>query len=180
MRVKITVKGKNKLPGSSRFLFVCNHISWLDPAIAMVILRKYHIAFISRKENYSYPIANKFLYKTACLAIDRDNDREALKTINKAVEFLKSGACAIGIYPEGWITKDGKLQEFRHGAFRIAKKAEAPVVVAKISGAEKILKKPLWKKCEVLLEIKDVIPKEYVSEHKTKEISEHAREIMIN
>lgn len=179
MRVKIDFKGREFLPKNSQFLFVCNHISWLDPAIALVLLRKYHIAFISRKENFSYPVANKFLYKTACLALDRENNREALKTINRAGEFLKNGVCAVGVYPEGWITKTGELQEFRHGAFRIAKKGEAPVLVAHLSGAEKILKKPLWRKCTVTFELKGLIPAEFVAEHKTAEISELAREIMI-
>lgn len=168
------------IPEDGKFLLVCNHISWLDPAIAIALLRRYHIAFISRKENYSYPIANKYLYKAACLALDRENNREALKTINKAAEFLKDGVCAIGIYPEGWVTKTGKLQEFRHGAFRIAKKGEAPVVVVHLSGAERILKKPLWRRCTVNFDIKGIIPKEFVAEHKTNEISDAAREIMLS
>ena len=180
LRVKINFKGKEFFPKDSRFLLVCNHISWVDPAIAIVLFRRFHIAFISRKENYTYPIANKFLYKTACLALDRENNREALKTINKAAEFLKDGVCAVGVYPEGWVTKTGELQEFRHGAFRIAKKGEAPVIVTHLSGAEKILKKPFWKKCTVDFEIKGVIPAEYVAEHKTVEISDLAREIMMS
>ena len=179
LNVHVHLEGKEKLPENCRFLLVCNHISWIDPAISIVLLQKYHIAFISRKENYSYPLAKQFLYKTACLAIDRDNNREALKTINQAAEFLKSGECAIGIYPEGWITKTGEIQEFRHGAFRIAKKGEAPIVVATISGADKALKKTLWKRCDVTLTIRDVIPADYVAAHKTAEISDFAREIMM-
>lgn len=179
MHVRIKVTGREYIPKDGKFLLVCNHISWLDPAIAIVLLQRYHIAFISRKENYSYPIANKYLHKTACLAIDRENNREALKTINKASEFLKNGVCAIGIYPEGWITKTGELQEFRHGAFRIAKKGEVPVVVAHISGADRILSKPFWKKCTVNFDIKGLISTDFVSEHKTVEISSLARKMML-
>ncbi len=179
MRIKIVFKGKEFFPKDSKFLLVCNHISWMDPAVAIVLFRKFHIAFISRKENYTYPIANKFLYKAACFALDRDNNREALKTINKAADFFKMGICAIGIYPEGWVAKNGKLQEFRHGAFRIAKKAEVPILVAHISGAEKILKKPFWKRCTVDFEIKGIIPAEFVSKHKTLDISTAARELML-
>ena len=93
-------------------------------------------------------------------------------------EFIKNGICSIGIYPEGWVSKSGELLEFRHGSFRIAKKAECPVVVAHISGTDKILKKPIWKKAEVLLEIKGVIDTEFIKAHKTIEISDFARKIM--
>lgn len=179
LRVRIHFSGKEYLPEDSRFLLVCNHIAWLDPAIAIVLFRKYHLAFISKKENYSYPIANKFLYKAACLALDRENNREALKTINKAAELIKDDVCAVGIYPEGWVSKSGELLEFRQGAFRIAKKAECSVIVTHISGADKILKKPFWKKCDVYFEIKGVVPVEFVREHKTAEISDFAREIMM-
>lgn len=180
LRVKIKPNGKDYLPKDCRFLLVCNHISWVDPAVAIVLLRRYHIAFISRKENYTYPIANRFLYKAACLAIDRNNNREALKTINKAAGFIEDGVCAVGIFPEGWITKDGELQDFRNGAFRIAKKSGAQVLVAHISGAETIFRKAFWKKCTVNFEIKGVIPSEFVETHKTNEIGEKAREIMLS
>lgn len=178
LRVHIRFSGKEYLPKNCRFLLVCNHIAWLDPAVALVHLKKYHLAFISKKENYSYPIAGPFLHKTACLGIDRENDREALKTINKAAELIKDDVCPIGIFPEGWVSKTGELLEFRHGAFRIAKKAECPVIVCKITGSDKIFKKRLFKKCEVHFEIKGVVPLEFVKEHKTFEISKLAREIM--
>ena len=177
-RVNVHISGKEFIPENGNFLFVCNHIHWLDPAVPLLLFRKHHIAFISKKETHSYPVAGSFLHEAACLPIDRENDREALKTINHAAEFIKNGICSIGIYPEGWVSKTGELLEFRHGAFRIAKKAECPVIVAKISGTDKILKKPLWKKCDVSLEIKGIIGADFVKEHKTLEISNLAREIM--
>ena len=124
-------------------------------------------------------VIGPMMHKILCQLINRENDREALKTINHAAEFIKNGTCSIGIYPEGWVSKSGELMEFRHGSFRIAKKAECPVVVAHISGTDKILKKPIWKKAEVLLEIKGVIDTEFIKAHKTVEISDFAREIMI-
>ena len=178
-RVKVHISGREFIPKDGNFLFVCNHIHWPDPAVPLLLFRKRHIAFIRKKETHSYPVAGSFLHEAACLPIDRENDREALKTINHAAEFIKNGICSIGIYPEGWVSKSGELLEFRHGAFRIAKKAECPVIVAQISGTDKILKKPIWKKHEVFLEIKGIIDEEFIREHKTVEISNFAREIMI-
>lgn len=179
LRVKIKVSGLEQVPEKENFLFVCNHIHWLDPAVPLLLFRKRHIAFISRKENHAYPVAGSFLHEAACLPIDRENDREALKTINRAAQFITDGVCSIGIYPEGWVSQNGELMEFRNGAFRIAKKAGCPVVVAHISGTDKILKKPFWKKREVFLEIKGIVPKEFVFENKTAEIGNLAREIMV-
>ena len=178
-RVKVHISGKEFIPENVNFLFVCNHIHWLDPAVPLLLFKKRHIAFISKKETHSYPVAGPFLHEAACLPIDRENDREALKTINHAAEFIENGICSIGIYPEGWVSKSGELLEFRHGAFRIAKKADCPVVVAHISGTDKILKKPIWKKCDVCFEIKGIIDREFIKNHKTIEISNFARKIMV-
>lgn len=177
-RVKVKILGDELVPKDGNFLLVCNHIHWLDPAVPLLLFKKHHIAFISKKETHSYPVAGSFLHKAACLPIDRENDREALKTINKAAQFISDGICSIGIYPEGWVSKDGTLQEFRHGSFRIAKKANCPVVVAHITGTDKVLRFPFWKKCEVVFEIKGIVPTEFVKENKTLEISNFAREIM--
>lgn len=179
LRVKISVSGMEKVPANENFLFVCNHIHWIDPSVPLLLFKKRHIAFISRKENLAYPVAGSFLHEAACLPIDRENDREALKSINKAAQFIADGVCSIGIFPEGWVSKSGELMEFRNGAFRIAKKAGCSVVVAHISGTEKIFKTPFWKKREVIFEIKGIVPKEFVLENKTAEIGALAREIMI-
>lgn len=177
LRVKISVSGKELVPENGNFLLVCNHIHWLDPAVPLLLFKKRHIAFVSKKETHSYPVAGSFLHQAACLPIDRENDREALKTINKAAQFITDGVCSIGIYPEGWVSRDGTLQDFRHGAFRIAKKAGCPVVVTHISGTDKVFV-PFWKKRKINFEIKGVIPSEIVKTHKTIEISDLAREIM--
>lgn len=179
LRVKIHVSGREFIPKDRRFLMVCNHIEWIDPAVGLMVFRKHRIAFISRKENYAYPVAGKFLHKTACLPIDRENNRDALRTINRAAEMISEGTCAIGIFPEGWVTKTGELQDFRNGAFRIAKKAECPVVVTHISGTDKVFHKPFWKRCDVYYDIKGVVPAEFVLEHKTAEIGNYARELML-
>ncbi|MBR2042446.1 MAG: 1-acyl-sn-glycerol-3-phosphate acyltransferase [Oscillospiraceae bacterium] len=178
LRVKVHFEGKEFIPKDSKFLLVCNHLCWMDPAVPLLIFKSRRIAFVSKKETHSWPVAGSFLHETACLPIDRENNREALKTINSAAELIEKGVCSIGIFPEGWVSQSGELLEFRPGAFRIAKKACCPVVVCHISGTEKISKTPVWKKRNVYFEIKGVIPEEYVIEHKTAEISELAREIM--
>lgn len=145
-RVKVKITGKELVPENGNFLFICNHIHWLDPAVPLLLFRKRHIAFISKKETHSYPVAGSFLHEAACLPIDRENDREALKTINHAAEFIKNGTCSIGIYPEGWVSKSGELLEFRHGSFRIAKKADVPLLLPIFPELTKFLKNRFGKK----------------------------------
>ena len=110
-------------------------------------------------------IIGKLMHKTMCQMIDRENNREGLKTILNCIRLLKEGECSIGAFPEGYITKDGKLQHFRSGIFKIAMKANVPIVVCTVKGSENILRsaarlKPVDVDFHVLGVVK---PEEYAS-----------------
>ena len=65
-----------------------------------------------------------------------------------------------------------------HGAFKIAKKAECPIVVATIKNTEYIMSNMPLKRTHVYLDYIGIIDKEFVSEHNTVQISNVAREMM--
>ena len=90
INVKVVVNGKEKIPENSRFLFVANHRSNFDPVIARAMLGKYDLNFISKPQNFDLPIVKRFLHRMKFLAIDRDNPRSSLKTLNKAIEYIKN------------------------------------------------------------------------------------------
>ena len=180
LRVKVTVTGMEKLPKDSRFLFICNHLSMADPIVVWDKLRDYNISFIGKPSLSKLPILWRLAYGAGCLAIDRENDREALKTIITAANYLKKDICAMGIYPEGTRSKDGKMLPFRAGAFKIAQKANVPLVIASISGTDKIKRRCPLRSTRVNLNILEVIPAEKVKSLGTAELSEYAHGIMEN
>ena len=54
---------------------------------------------------------------------------------------MRAEQADFGIYPEGSRSKTGELQEFKSGAFYLAKKADAPIVVMAVWNTEKVGKK---------------------------------------
>ena len=86
----------------------------------------------------------------------------------------------MGIYPEGTRSKDGKMLPFRAGAFKIAQKANVPLVIASISGTDKIKRRCPLRSTRVNLNILEVIPAEKVKALSTAELSEYAHGIMEN
>ena len=176
--VRPVVTGLEKLPKDGRFLFVSNHCSIFDPMIVMDRLRDFNISFISKPENMAIPIAGKTLYGAGFLAIDRENDRNALKTILTAADYLKRDLCSIGIYPEGTRSKTGQLLPFHAGSFKIAQRAKVPVVVACVRGSEKAQVVNPFSSNRIWLEILDVIPAETVISQRTDALAEQAREMI--
>jgi 1-acyl-sn-glycerol-3-phosphate acyltransferase len=59
--------------------------------------------------------------------IDRLNPRDAMASIERAVNTIRNGQSVI-LFPEGTRTSDGKLQPFKRGAFTLAAKSGVPVV----------------------------------------------------
>lgn len=179
--VKVHIEGMDKIPDDGKFLFLCNHISIYDPIISIAYLAEKNIGFVSKKENITIPFAGKYILKSGCVGLDRENAREAVKAINQAADYITNGVCAMGIYPEGMVNKSAKgLLPFRNGAFKIAKKAKVPLVVAVISNTRKINENILRRRTHIYLKIVETISYEEIADIKTNEIGEMVREKMYN
>ena len=172
LRVKIHTTGIEKIPKEQKMLFVGNHRSNFDPIVEWLVLKKWEIAFISKADNFKVPFFGRFIRKCCFMAIDRENPRKALVTINKATELLCDNEVSIGVYPEGTRSKSGELLPFHDSVFRIAKKADSPIVVMSIRGTERIHKNVLRRRTDVYLDIAKVILADEIKAKKTHEIGE--------
>lgn len=175
VRVKICVTGKEKLPTEERFLLVCNHRSNYDPLVTWLAFRKSELAFVSKEGNFKIPFFGRLIRKCCFMAIDRENPRNAVKTINKASELLKNDEVSVGIYPEGTRSKSCELLPFHNSVFKIAQKAGVPIVVCSIEGTEKIAKRTPWRSTRVQLCVLEIISKEDVARLRTAELGERVR-----
>jgi 1-acyl-sn-glycerol-3-phosphate acyltransferase len=72
--------------------------------------------------------------------IDRSNPRDALVSIERAAQTIRSGQSVI-LFLEGTRTRDGKLQPFKRGAFTLAAKSGVPVVPMTINNTFGIMPK---------------------------------------
>ena len=120
------------------------------------------------------------MHKLMAQLINRENDREALKTILKCIEILKEDKASVAVFPEGGIlTEDGKLHHFKPGVFKIAQKANVPIVVCTLKNTKDVVRNLLrFKKSRVELNVLEVIPAETVKARKTVEIAEYCHDLM--
>ena len=178
--VRLHTKGLEKTPQEGRFLLVCNHLFIADPGILLHCFKHSQLAFITKKENLSLPIIAPIMHKILCQPIDRENDRSALKTILKCISLIKEDKCSIGVFPEGYTSKDGKLHHFRPGVFKIAQKTNVSIVVCTIQNTKPIFKNlAKLKKTDVELHLVEVIPPEEIKGLSTVEVSDRIYACMI-
>lgn len=179
MRVKLHISGKENLP-REKFLLVGNHLSFMDPVITMGVLRSYRMGFVGASNAiFKFPIIDKLLHKNFCIPINRESAKDGVKMVNEAAEIIKSGQASVGIYPEGRRNLEGgEMLPFKNGAFKIAKKANCPIVVAVIKNVEKIKQNIPFKRTHVYLDFAAVIQPEEFAEKNTQQIGEHVRELI--
>lgn len=177
--VHVNVTGLDRLPKEGRFLLVSNHRFAFDPLVFYAVMPQAELAFLSKKENFSIFIVAQIMRKVLCLSVDRDNDRESLKSILKAIQFIKDDKASIAAFPEGKTNRtEDALLPFRNGVFKIAQKANVPIVVCSLVNSCAILKNMFRKHTEVWLDVLRVVPAEDLVGKTTIEIGEHVHAIM--
>lgn len=180
-RIHIRVEGAEKVPVDTPFLFVSNHRSKFDPMAAWIVFNRSKIAFISKESNFHIPWFGRIIRKCCCMAIDREDPRKAIATINHAASLLESGEVSVGVYPEGTRSTECVLLPFHSAVFKIAQKAGAPIVVTTIEGTEKINKNFIRHRTDVTIKVLDVItPYEIAEAKRSSVISDRVYETISN
>lgn len=173
VRAKINVKGEEKFPKDTRVMLVCNHQHDFDPAVILSVFPDAELGFIGKKEIYTLmPFVSKAMHRINSLLIDRENDREAAKTIINAIKLIKEDTASVAIFPEGYTSLECKLLPFRNGCFKIATKTNVPIVVCVLNNTRQIPKNMFLRKTEVEFRLVDVIYPEQCEGLNTTEIGD--------
>ena len=180
LRIRVKQSGVEKVPMDGRFLLVCNHCNDSDPIILLYCLRAFQLAFISKRENSTMFVIGPMMHKLQCQLINRENDREALKTILKCIQILKEDKASVAVFPEGGIlSEDGKLHHFRPGVFKIAQKANVPIVVCTLKNTKDVVRNiKHLKPSSVEMKVLEVIPAEQLKGVTTVDIAHRCYDLM--
>lgn len=121
---RLKVEGLENLPKKSNYIIAANHFSFLDPVVIGAAIPK-----------RVYWVATRHLYKISWLKyfFNLINALPSGNSSIRALELLNNDK-NIGLFPEGRLSRDGKLKEFRRGVAMLALKTGRPVVPCAIIG----------------------------------------------
>lgn len=134
---KMEVQGVENIPKDTPVLFTPNHQGMYDVPAMITGLDAPH-GLVAKKEALKYPVLRTWMKYLHCVFIDRENPREAVKALNETAENIKNGYSMV-IFPEGTRARCDTLNEFKHGAFKVAKKCGCPIVPVCIDGTYRIM-----------------------------------------
>ena len=120
---------------------MANHQSQFDIPILYTLLPGVPLSFVAKQSLFSIPFLGWAMRAAGHIAIDRDNRRKAMHSIDQAVRWAKQGARII-IFPEGTRNKNlEQLAEFKVGGMILALKCGLPIVPLVLAGTGEILPK---------------------------------------
>jgi 1-acyl-sn-glycerol-3-phosphate acyltransferase len=128
---KLKIRGLENISNNSKNLFVMNHASFFD--IHAVYAIKPNITWLSKKELLKIPIIGPGFKLTGGILMDRNNFAESLENLHNIVSKAREGF-ALGIFPEGTRTEDGKIHKFKRGFVRILRKSGLDLLPVTLNG----------------------------------------------
>ena len=125
---RFEVRGDENIPTRGAAILVCNHVSFVDPVLLMAASPR-PIRFIMDHNIFKIPVLGWFfrLAKAIPIAPQREDPRTYEIAFETARAVLDDGEL-LCIFPEGAITRDGQLGEFKGGVMKLLERTPVPVV----------------------------------------------------
>ena len=112
---------------NKEYIFVSNHISYLDIPMMMKVIRGQKVRILGKAEMNKIPVFGA-IYKRGTVSVDRTSVKQRSKSINELISFIHK-KISVFICPEGTFnTTHQPLKSFYDGAFRIAIETQKPIL----------------------------------------------------
>jgi 1-acyl-sn-glycerol-3-phosphate acyltransferase len=128
---RLRVEGRERLPWRGPAVLVANHLSMLDILVVYGLFRPFK--WVSKAELFRVPFVGWNMAMNDYVPLRRGEAESVRRMMDHCRRHLAAGTPVL-VFPEGTRSRDGRLQRFKDGAFRLALEAGCPVVPVAITG----------------------------------------------
>lgn len=132
------VVGRERLPWRGPAVIVANHQSLVDILVLYGLYRPFK--WVSKAENFRLPVVGWNMVLNDYVRLTR-GDRESIRAMMEHCARHLAAGSPVLIFPEGTRTRDGRLQAFKDGAFRLAMDTGVPVIPVALQGTYETMPK---------------------------------------
>lgn len=137
---RLRIENASVVPASGPVLLVANHVSYLDPPLVGIGLRRW-VGYLAQAGLARFAPARWWMRQVGVTLIDRKApSKDALRLV---AECLAAGE-VVGLFPEGTRSRDGAVADFRNGVEFLVRRTGAPVVPIGIDGAFRAFPRGAW------------------------------------
>ncbi|HEY6423387.1 MAG TPA: lysophospholipid acyltransferase family protein [Pseudonocardiaceae bacterium] len=141
LALRPSVRGAHHVPYSGPVILASNHLSFVDSVVIPLVLPR-PVTFLAKAEYFEGHgvcgwLSRQFFVGMGHVPVHRGHGRAAWESVRVAQDVLAAGG-ALGIYPEGTRSLDGRLYRGRTGVARLALLTGAPVVPVALTGTQRV------------------------------------------
>ena len=157
--IDLAVAGLDRLDRGTPYIFMSNHLSFLDAPLLMTVLDR-PARVIVKRFVFRIPVLGLGMRFSGYVPLDREGAGAGRRSIARAVQLIKEKGYSFLIYPEGTRSLDGKLLRFRSGGFFLALESGAPIVPVSVKGTYELMPRGKWlvRKGPVKITLHEPIP----------------------
>ena len=141
--IDVEVAGLERLDRRTPYVFMSNHLSFLDGPLLMTVIDR-PARVIAKRFVFRIPVLGLGMRFCGYVPLDKRGAGAGRRSIARAVRLIKEKGYSFLIYPEGQRSWDGKMQPFRRGGFFMALDSGAPIVPVSISGTFELMPRGKW------------------------------------
>ncbi|MGZ5094445.1 MAG: 1-acyl-sn-glycerol-3-phosphate acyltransferase, partial [Burkholderiales bacterium] len=131
---RLRKSGIEKIPEEGAAIVVCNHVSFVDALVISAGCRR-PIRWVMYHRIFELPLLKFFFRTTKAIPIaPAHEDPVMLERAYDAIRRELADGQLVGIFPEGKLTSDGEINEFRGGILKILRDTPVPVIPMALSG----------------------------------------------
>ncbi len=129
------VEGQRHIPQSGGFIVASNHVTYLDWVFIMAAFAPKPVRFLIDENFTNAPGFKQIIGFSDPIPVCVDSVKPKMikDSMARVVSALQAGD-AVGMFPEGGLTRTGELRKFRSGVELLAKQAQVPVVPIALTG----------------------------------------------
>lgn len=134
--------GQHNVPRTGPAILAANHLSASDEVFTPITAGR-QVLYFAKSEYFTGTgvrgrLTAAMFREFGHVPVERSDPRAAASTIDIGAELLAAGK-ALGIFPEGTRSPDGRLHKFRTGVARLALRTGAPVIPVALIGTDQVL-----------------------------------------
>jgi 1-acyl-sn-glycerol-3-phosphate acyltransferase len=131
---RVKLRGLEHIPHDGPCVLVCNHVSYVDALLLAGAIRR-PVRFVMFKPIYDLPVLNYIFRTGKTIPIDSKTRNPEIYTraFERVKEELDAGE-VVCIFPEGKLTSDGEIDEFKNGIEKIIASNPVPVIPMALQG----------------------------------------------
>ena len=131
---RVRTSGVEHIPDEGAAVVVCNHVSFVDPLVINAVCRR-PIRWVMDHRIFRIPLLSFFFRTVRAIPIaPAKEDPDALARAYDAIAKALADGDLVGFFPEGKLTADGEMSEFRAGIQQIVDRSPVPVIPMALSG----------------------------------------------